>query len=366
MDERRLSWLALNLALWDNLKLMQKVLAAFSSPPEALRAARSELFSLGFDAGRAEKMGSPAVMKQAHKEFDRLEKKGYALVTFRDTEYPADLKEIFDPPCVLYLRGRAEVLQGPAVAIVGARKPSPYGRAVAERLAEDLSSRGLVVVSGLAVGIDSAAHWGALKGGRTVAVLGSGLDNLYPGVNRKLADTIAESGAVLSEFPLDTEPFAQHFPRRNRIISGLVRAVIVIEAAERSGSLITAGFALDQGREVMAVPGNVTSEVSRGTNGLIKKGAKLVESWEDVADELDSPLRETLLSQKEGDTRPLPLMTEGEAMVYQWLKPDELTHIDELVERGSLSASELLALLLSLEIKGLVRPSPGMNYQRRI
>jgi len=366
MDERRLPWLALNLALWDNLKLMQKALSAFPSPLEAFRAPRRELFSLGFDADRAERMGSAALLEQAYKEFDRVEKKGYSLVTFRDTEYPPDLKEIFDPPCVLYVRGRAEALQGPAVAIVGARKPSPYGRAFAERLAEDLSGRGIVVVSGLALGIDSGAHWGALKGGRTVAVLGSGLDNLYPRENRKLAASIADGGAVLSEFPLDTAPFSENFPRRNRVISGLARAVVVVEAAERSGSLITAGFALDQGREVMAVPGNVTSEMSRGSNGLIKKGAKLVESWEDVAEELASPLRETLLAQREGETRPLPLMTEREAVVYQWLKPDELTHIDDLVERGTLSASELLALLLSLEIKGLVRPSPGMYYQRRI
>ncbi|MCX6564549.1 MAG: DNA-processing protein DprA [Candidatus Aminicenantes bacterium] len=366
MDERRLSWLALNLALWDNLKLLQKVLSRFPSPREAFRAPEAELTSLGFDADRAERLRSPAFMERAHKEFDRLQQKGYSLVTFGDTEYPADLKEIFDPPCVLYVQGRAEVLQGPAVAIVGTRKPSPYGRAVAERLAEDLSSRGVVVVSGLALGIDSAAHWGALKGGRTVAVLGSGLDNIYPRVNRKLVDKLAERGAALSEFPLDTDPFAANFPRRNRIISGLARAVVVVEAAERSGSLITAGFALDQGREVMAVPGNVTSDMSRGSNGLIKKGAKLVESWEDVAEELGSPLRETLLAQKEGETRPLPLMTDSEAAVYHWLKPDELTHIDELVEKGSLSASELLVLLLALEIKGLVRQSPGMNYQRRI
>jgi DNA processing protein len=259
-----------------------------------------------------------------------------------------------------------EALPGPAVAIVGTRKPSPYGRAVAERLAGDLSSKGIVVVSGLAVGIDSAAHWGALKKGRTVAVLGSGMDNLYPRQNRKLAASIADGGAVVSEFPLDTEPFAFNFPRRNRIISGLARAVVVVEAAERSGSLITAGFALDQGREVMAVPGNCTSDMSRGSNGLIRKGAKLVENWEDVAEELGSPLREALLAQNEDETRPLPLMTEAEAVVYRWLKPDALTQIDELVEMGSLSASELLAILFNLEIKGLVRPSPGMNYQRRI
>jgi DNA processing protein len=366
MEDQHLSWLALNLALWDNLKLMRKVLTRFPSPVEAFGAPRGELFDLGFDADRAERFKSASLMELADKEFDRVKKKGYSLVTFGDTDFPVYLREIFDPPCVLYVQGRAEVLQGPAVAIVGSRKPSPYGRAVAERLAEDLASRGIVIVSGLAVGIDATAHWGALKGGRTAAVLGSGLDNLYPNVNRKLATKIAETGAVVSEFPLDTEPFAHHFPRRNRIISGLARAVAVIEAAEKSGSLITAGFALDQGREVLAVPGNITSETSRGSNGLIKKGAKLVESWEDVAEEMGSPLREILLAEKEGETRPLLLLTDDEAAVVRWLKTDELVHIDELVEKGSLSVSELLTLLLNLELKGLVRRSPGMHFQRRM
>jgi DNA processing protein len=223
-----------------------------------------------------------------------------------------------------------------------------------------------VIVSGLAVGIDAIAHWGALKGGRTVAVLGSGLENLYPKANRKLADRIAGNGAVVTEFPLDSEPFAQNFPRRNRIISGLARAVVVVEAAEKSGALITAHFALDQNRETMAVPGNITSELSRGANGLIKKGAKLIEGWEDVAEELSSPLRETLLSQREGETRPLPLMTDEEAAVYKLLKVDELAHIDDLMDQSGLSISELLALLLNLEIKGLITQSPGKYFQRRM
>jgi len=366
MDDRRVSWLALNLALWDSLKLMGKALVRFSSPAEALGASHSELLGLGFDVARAERFKSPSLVSQADKEFDRLKKKGYSLVTFGDTEYPAYLREIFDPPCVLYCKGRLEAFQAPAVAIVGTRKPSPYGRAVAERLAEDLASRGVVVVSGLAVGIDSTAHWGALRGGQTIAVLGSGLENLYPKENRRLMEKIAENGTVVSEFPLDTEPFAGNFPRRNRIISGLAQAVVVVEAAQKSGSLITAQFALDQDREVMAVPGNVTSDLSRGANRLIKMGAKLVESWEDVAEELPSPLRERLLAQREGETPPLPLMTDEEAAVYGLLKTDELVHIDELSEQGCLSISELLALLLNLEIKGLITQSPGKYYQRRM
>jgi DNA processing protein len=179
-------------------------------------------------------------------------------------------------------------------------------------------------------------------------------------------EKITERGAVVSEFPLGTEPFAGNFPRRNRIISGLAQAVVVVEAAEKSGSLITSGFALDQGRDVMAVPGNVTSDVSRGTNRLIKEGAKLIEDWEDIAEELPSPLREKLLAQKEGETQPLPLLNDEEAAVYKLMKTDELIHIDELLEQSSLSVSELLVLLLNLEIKGLITQSPGKCYQRRM
>jgi DNA processing protein len=197
-------------------------------------------------------------------------------------------------------------------------------------------------------------------------VLGSGLDNIYPRQNRKLFQKIAENGAVVSEFPLEAPPFAAHFPRRNRIISGLARAVIVVEAAAKSGALITAQMALEQNREVMAVPGNVTSDMSKGTNGLIKTGAKLVEGWEDIAEELPSPLREKLLGQRTGETPALPLMTEQEAEIYRLLKADELIHIDELLDTVPCSVSELLALLLNLEIKGLILQSPGKYFQRRM
>jgi DNA processing protein len=365
-DNRRIAWLALNLALWDNLKLLKSVRGRFSDPSDALRAARAELSVLGFEGSKADRIASPGLAEAAAKEFDRLKKKGYSLVTFEDNEYPVYLREIFDPPPVLYCAGRPEALQGPAVAVVGSRRPSPYGRAVAEKMAADLASRGIVIVSGMALGIDSIAHWGALNEGRTVAVLGSGFEDVYPKANRRLFDRIAESGAVVSEFPLDTPPFASNFPRRNRIISGLARAVVVVEAAAESGSLITAGFALEQNREVMAVPGNVTSDVSRGTNGLIKRGAKLVAGWEDVAEELPSPLREALLAEREGAARPLPLLTEGEAEVYRLLKTDEALSIDALAGRSDRSVSELLVLLLDLELKGAVVARAGQMYQRRM
>jgi len=362
----KIAYLALNLALWDRLALIRKVLHRFSDPAGALLALPAELIALGVDPDKADLLTSPRLLSLAHKEFDRLTEKGYSLLILGDGEYPSPLREIFDPPCVLYCAGRTDVLERPAVAVVGSRHPTPYGRATAERLACDLAGRGIVIVSGLAIGIDAASHEGALRSGQTVAVMGSGLAVPYPRSNRKLFDRVAEAGAVVSEFPLETEPFAANFPRRNRIISGLSRALIVVEAAEKSGSLISAHFALEQDREVMAVPGNVTSEVSRGTNGLIKAGAKLVESWVDVAEELPSPLREALLAQREGETAPLPLLSEEEAGVRRLLSLDVPAHVDELLERTELSISELLTVLLSLEIKGVAAPVPGKRYLRRL
>jgi len=364
--EKKLTYLELNLALYDNLALMSRVLARYPDPAEALAAPRAELRAIGFDEARARRLGSSGLRREAEKEFDRLEANGYSLVTLGDAEYPSLLREIFDPPCVLSFRGRADVLEGPAVAVVGSRTPTPYGRAVAERLAEDLASRGIVVVSGLARGIDAAAHGGALRGGRTIAVLGSGLKMIYPKEHEQLSARIAEAGAVVSEFPLETPPLAQNFPRRNRIISGLGLAAVVVEAAERSGSLISAGFALEHGREVMAVPGNVTSDRSRGTNRLIKEGAKLVEGWEDVAEEMPEPLRQCLLARPSGGTPPLPLLSDAEEAVWRRLRPDALTQMDDLLEGSSMSVSELLAILLSLEIKNLVAQHPGKAYRRRI
>jgi DNA processing protein len=366
-EERGILWLALNLALWDNLRLLHEVLARFSRPEDALSAPAEELRALGCDEGRIERLRPPFSLEAAHKEFDRAKKKGYSLLTFEDGEYPLFLREIFDPPCVLYCRGRAESLRGPAVALVGTRKPTPYGKAVAERLAEDLASRGIVIVSGLALGIDACAHGGALKGGRTVAVLGSGLDVMYPRHNRRLADAIASrDGAIVSEFPLGTEPFAANFPRRNRIIAGLSQAVVVVEAAEGSGSLITAQLALDEGREVAAVPGNITSEVSRGTHRLLRLGAKLVESWVDVAEELRPELRDEVMARGAGTTGRLPLPTADETGVLDRLSADDVTHVDALVEATGRPVTEVLALLLSLEVKGLIAAGPGANFRRRM
>ncbi len=366
LEENRKYWVALNLVLSEHLKAARKIIDHFPALEEAFQASAGDLIALGLEEEKAKALTSPKILDEAQKEIERLEKRKYSILTLVDAEYPASLREIFDPPLVLYCAGQVEALQGPAVSIVGARQPSPYGRAVAERLARDLAGRGLTIVSGLARGIDSIAHWGALEGGKTVAVLGSGLDDIYPRENRSLSRKIAEQGAIISEFPLGSSPVGFHFPIRNRIISGLSLAAVVVEATMRSGSLITASLALEQNREVMAVPGNITSPLSQGTNWLIKAGAKPVERWEDVAEELHSPLREELLARTEKKGEKPPAMSSEEQRIYGLLQPDSLAHIDELVEETEFSVSEALSVLLSLELKGLIDQRPGKYFQRKL
>ena len=364
--DRRVCWVALNLVLADCLRPAQRLIAHFGSPENVLGAPERDLEYLGLERERARSLASPRLLDDAVRVLEAARRKGWQVITADDEPYPFLLTEIFDPPHVLYVAGDPAVLSCPAVAVVGARRPTPFGRAVAERLARDLAGLGLVVVSGLAVGIDSLAHWGALQSGRTVAVLGSGFDEVYPKENAELLRKIAATGAAVTEFPPAARPLAYRFPLRNRIISGLALGVVVVEATLRSGSLITARLALEQNREVMAVPGNVTSALSSGTNWLIKTGAKLVETWADVVEELPAPLRETLLTLKKegGEARPEP--SPEEKKIFDGLKTDALTHIDELVETTDISVSEVLARLLSLELKGLVRQAPGKCFQRSL
>lgn len=364
--DRRTLWVALNLVLSDSLRSAQKVVARYPQLEGAFRASAEELQSLGVEKDKARELVSPSLLERALETRSWLEKKKYFLLTVDDPEYPDVLKEIFDPPFVLYGAGCPAVLQEVSLAVVGARRPTPYGRAVAEALSRDLAARGLVIVSGLARGIDSIAHWGALDSGKTVAVLGSGLGDVYPPENKGLFRKIAECGAVITEFPPRMPPFKYHFPLRNRIISGLSLATLVVEATRQSGSLITARLALEQNRDVMAVPGNVTSDLSRGTNWLIQSGAKLVETWEDVVEEWPSPLRERMLAAKAEEKREVPAMSPQEKRVFDRLRADSLTHIDELVEAEDTSVSEMLGLLLSLELKGLVRQVPGKHFQRSL
>ncbi len=363
-EELKNYWVALNLIFAEDLRSVKKIVENFPKIPDVFEADIKDLINLGIEEEKARELFSSRLRARVNKEIEWLLSRGYSILTLEDEDYPEILREIFDPPLVLYCAGKKEVLRFPSVSIVGSRKPSPYGRGVAERLARDLSSLGLVVVSGLARGIDCAAHWGALEEGRTVAVLGSGLRNIYPRENRRLFERIIENGAVVTEFPGESPPLGFHFPIRNRIISGLSFALVVVEATLRSGSLISARLALEQNREVMAVPGNVTSPLSQGTHWLIKNGAKLVENWKDVVEELPTALKEEVLGKEKEKEKPETISKEEEA-VLNLLHPDSLTHIDEMVEVSRLSVSEILSHLLSLELKGYVNQFPGKYFQRK-
>ncbi|RPJ71016.1 MAG: DNA-protecting protein DprA [Acidobacteria bacterium] len=319
--------------------------------PEAIAAA----------AGREEsEVLVSALRVEAAEALEAAAKAGISAVPWGDPAYPPLLAAIPDPPVVIWVRGRAAALVEPAVAVVGSRAGSAYGLEVAGRLAEDLAAAGAAVVSGLARGVDSAAHRGALAaGGLTIAVLGSGLLRVYPPEHRRLAETIADRGAVVSEWPPATPPRPPNFPARNRIISGLSLGVVVIEAAERSGSLITAGFALEQGREVMAVPGSVLTGRYRGCHALIRDGAAVVESAEDVIACLrDSPLRLVNRPSEETDASDPP------NPVLSLLAPGEADDIDTLAARSGLKPASLLPRLLELELQGAVRRVAGGRFVR--
>jgi DNA processing protein len=302
------------------------------------------------------------------------------IIALGDERYPERLRAIHDPPAVLYCDGMPETQDRQAVAIVGSRRATPYGLRVTDALAGELSRLGFTIVSGFARGIDAAAHRAALAaGGRTIAVLGCGLDVDYPHGHASLRTEIAGSGAVLTEFEPGTPPLAAHFPRRNRIISGLALGVVVIEAAEDSGSLITARLALEQGREVFAVPGPIDAQTSRGPHGLLKQGAKLVEAVEDILEELlpqmEAPLPPTLSGnpllprlqrvmgrgKREEESSELEGLSPEDRIIYSLMTRDP-RHLDDLTERSGLPAAEVARILLGLELKALVRQLPGQRY----
>jgi DNA processing protein len=326
-----------------------------------LRAGRppAEILGRFFAERPAHEESFPSLRSRAAAALERGAAHRLDAVFWSDAAYPAALAAIFDPPPVLWVRGCRAALDGLAVAIVGSRAGSQYALAVAERLAFDLAARQLVIVSGLARGVDSAAHRGAVAaGGTTVAVLGCGADLMYPAEHRRLADAIAERGAVVSELPPGTPPRGLFFPRRNRIISGLSRAVVVIEAGEQSGSLITARCALEQGRDVLAVPGNVLNGRNRGGHALLRDGAKIVETADDIFDELNLPA--CLGSRPAVD--PLP---HGAAdPVLATLTAHEACDLDEMAERSGVTTARLLARLFELELAGRVRRIGGGRFVR--
>lgn len=280
------------------------------------------------------------------------------LITFWDDRYPPLLRKIVDPPLLLFIRGNIDVLSRHCIAIVGTRMPSMYGKMMADRLAKELASYDLAIVSGLARGVDTVAHHAVVQsGGRTIAVLGSGVDTIYPEENKKLAEQIMQFGALVSEFPMGAKPDAPHFPRRNRIIAGLSKGTLVVEAGNKSGALITADLALEQGREVFALPGNVSNPKSLGCNKLIQQGAKLVITIEDIVEEFEGGRR----SLKKNTGEPTVLLTEKEKSVYSVLTA-EPQHIDRIAQLCQLTISETLSTLLNLELKNIILQTAGKNF----
>jgi len=350
------AWLKLGLIPGIGDGSIRRLLEAFDTPEAILVASRAQLNPyLSVRQIDALQTGpAPDLLQQAK---DWLTRTSHHLITFLDEDFPPLLAEMADPPMLLYGKGRRELLAQNCLAIVGSRNATPQGEANAEAFGQALSSAGLTIVSGLALGIDAAAHRGGLKGhGSTIAVVGTGLDRVYPARNKLLAHEIAEKGLLLSEFALGTISAPGHFPRRNRIISGLSHGVLVVEAALNSGSLITARQALEQGREVMAIPGSIHSPLSKGCHALIKQGAKLVESAQDVIEELAWPVMPAIQS------GPEPAAPQFEPLL-QHLGHDPV-NIDLLAERCGLTVDALSAKLLTLELEGRVAQLPGGRYQR--
>ena len=380
-QEEELHWLALRLIPGLGTRKAGQLIERFRTPMAVFRASRSELEAAGIAGGVAQSVSSGCSFEDAVIQRQKMLEAGGQLVAWSDPRYPTKLREVFDPPMVLFARGRVELLGSLMLGVVGTRRPTPYGTAVAERLASDLARAGLTIVSGMARGIDTAAHKGAFSaGGDTVAVLGCGVDVVYPSENRRLAAELAEKGLVVSEFPMGAPAYPQNFPIRNRIISGMSSGVMVVEGAQYSGSAITAKLAMDQGREVFAVPGNITSKMSWGPNLLIKQGAKLVQEWNDIVSELPPEDRRRLVELSRGRllnqadasdgtggprqaSLPLGPMADIGRKVLEYLKPDAGTHMDELLERlEGCSPSEIIAVLFELEMLGLVRQLPGRNF----
>ncbi|MGD0788757.1 MAG: DNA-processing protein DprA [Terracidiphilus sp.] len=376
LDEDRLAWLALALAPGLGARRILDAVTQLEAPSQIFSLPLTALEGLRFPAQAAQFIFDGKARQAAEEEWARVAAQGATIVSFSCAEYPERLKEIYDPPPVLWVRGALSLLSRPAIAIVGTRHPSPYGSGVAEMLARDLAARRLLIVSGMARGIDSCAHRGALAARMpTVAVWGTGIDVVYPKENKKLAEEIlATGGTIVSELPTGTFPAPQNFPRRNRILSGLCVAVLVVEAAENSGTRVTARCAAEQNRDLFAVPGNVTSKGSWTPNTLIKQGAKLVATWEDVWEELPSQIRIELEAEAPGEFMsettasllPDPVLRPQEAMVLEVLRSDESLQIDEVLEllETELTSSEVFTALFELEIAGRVRCLPGKNYVR--
>ena len=377
-DQDRLAWLALALTPSLGPRRILEAMRQVEGPRQIFSLPLTSLEALNFPASAAQFIFDGKARRAAEEEAAAVAAESATLVTYGCAAYPERLKEIYDPPPVLWMRGDVSLLARPSIAVVGTRHPSPYGAGVAEMLSRDLAVRRLLIVSGMARGIDTCAHKGALAARMpTVAVWGTGIDVIYPKENKKLAEEIlATGGAIVSEVPMGTFPAPQNFPRRNRILSGLSIAVLVVEAAENSGTRVTARCAADQNRDLFAVPGNVTNKNSWTPNTLIKQGAKLVATWEDVWEDLPSQIRIELESRADLASKPEaaasllpdPVLRPEEAMVLEALRSDESLQIDEILEllEAQLTSSEVFTALFELEMAGRIRQLPGKNYVRTL
>ena len=366
-------WLALSLTQGLGPTRIKKLVEHFGNPARVLQASLTELEATGMLAVSAQSIATGKSLDLAQQECAKASDAGARVIALSDPQYPARLKEIYDPPVALYVRGSVELLSKPGIAVVGTRHPTPYGTGMAERLSADLAAHGLVIISGMARGVDTAAHRGAISAkGKTIAVFGTGIDVMYPKENTRLAEQIlALDGALISEFPVGTFAAPQNFPIRNRIISGISVGVLVVEAAEYSGTRITSRCALEQNRDVYAVPGNVTNKNAWGPNTLIKQGAKLVATWEDVWEDLPADVQVALSLEQDESAEPATASlfpddtaSPHEKKILKLIKPDESIHIDQLVEmlEGEMSSSEIFAALFELELDGKIRQLPGKNF----
>lgn len=370
----RLAWLALALTPGLGPRRILSAMRQVNSAEEIVQLPLTGLESLSFPAQAVQFIADGQALRAANGEWEAIQKSGASFLTYNDPEYPERLRQIFDPPALLWIRGDASLLSKPSIAVVGTRHPTPYGAGMAEMLSRDLAARGMSILSGMARGVDTAAHKGALAAkGKTIAVWGTGIDVIYPKENKSLAEQIIQTGGtIISEFPMSTFPAPQNFPKRNRIISGMSIGVLVVEAGEHSGTRVTARCALEQDRDVFAVPGNVTTKNAWGPNTLIKQGAKLVATWEDVWEELPSQIRVEIESTWELASKPEPgasLFEEAplqpaESRVMSVLRYDEALQLDEIMEKlePELSSSEVFTALFELELAGRIKQLPGKNY----
>ncbi len=367
-----LYWLALRAVPGLGPRNSNKLIDRFKAPEAIFEASRRDLEAAGLSGSIAQTISSGCTFEDAADQQQKLQAIGATVIPITDPRYPALLREIYDPPPILFARGRLELLQTHMLAVVGTRRPSPYGMAATERLSADLAHAGLTIVSGMARGIDTAAHKSVLAmGGNTIAVFGCGIDVLYPEENRKLQSEIAEKGLLLSDFLMGTPGYPQNFPMRNRIISGMSLGVLIVEGAQYSGSAITARLAMEQQREVFAIPGNITSKLSWAPNLLIKQGAKLVQDFNDILEDLAPEARRTLAAQasaRYGGQLPLNQQEETPLTpicrsLLSAIPPDVPIQMDRLLETFTrFTSSETIAALFELEMLGVVRQLPGKSF----